>query len=85
MLHFKQLDAGANTSEVGLGEKSEPQGMRSAGTILLVTYCSGPHRGGAARGALRLTKLGRPVKVMAGGITGWIDEGFELAASGSPA
>ncbi len=23
--------------------------------------------------------LGYPVKMMAGGITGWIDEGFELA------
>jgi len=33
---------------------------------------------GAARGALRLAKLGRPVKLMAGGITGWLDEGFEL-------
>lgn len=43
-----------------------------------VTYCAGPHCNGAARGALRLAKLGRPVKIMAGGITGWIDEGFEL-------
>jgi hypothetical protein len=40
---------------------------------------------GAARGALRLAKLGRPVKIMAGGITGWIDEDFELATSASPA
>jgi rhodanese-related sulfurtransferase len=46
---------------------------------LFVTYCAGPHCNGAARGALRLAKLGRPVKVMAGGITGWIDEGFALA------
>jgi hypothetical protein len=28
---------------------------------------------------VRLARLGRPVKLMAGGITGWIDEGFELA------
>jgi rhodanese-related sulfurtransferase len=54
-------------------------------TTLFVTYCAGPHCNGAARGALRLDKLGRPVKIMAGGITGWIDEGFELATSGSPA
>ena len=47
---------------------------------LFVTYCAGPHCNGAARGALRLADLGRPVKIMAGGITGWIDEGFELAA-----
>ncbi len=46
---------------------------------LFVTYCAGPHCNGAARGALRLAKLGRPVKMMAGGITGWVDEGFELA------
>lgn len=46
---------------------------------LFVTYCAGPHCNGAARGALRLAELGRPVKIMAGGITGWIDEGFDLA------
>jgi len=46
---------------------------------LFVTYCAGPHCNGAARGALRLAKLGLPVKIMAGGITGWIDEGFDLA------
>jgi rhodanese-related sulfurtransferase len=46
---------------------------------LFVTYCAGPHCNGAARAALRLAKLGRSVKMMAGGITGWIDEGFELA------
>ncbi len=46
--------------------------------VLFVTYCAGPHCNGAARGALRLAELGRPVKMMAGGITGWIDEGFEL-------
>jgi rhodanese-related sulfurtransferase len=45
---------------------------------LFVTYCAGPHCNGAARGALRLAKLGRPVKIMAGGITGWLDEGFTL-------
>jgi rhodanese-related sulfurtransferase len=48
---------------------------------MFVTYCAGPHCNGAARGALRLAELGRPVKIMAGGITGWIDEGFVLAAS----
>lgn len=45
---------------------------------LFVTYCAGPHCNGAARGALRLAELDRPVKIMAGGITGWLDEGFEL-------
>lgn len=46
---------------------------------LFVVYCAGPHCNGAARGALRLAKLGRPVKLMVGGVTGWLDEGFELA------
>ena len=46
---------------------------------LFVTYCAGPHCNGAARGALRLARLGLPVKIMAGGITGWADEGFKLA------
>lgn len=45
---------------------------------LFVTYCAGPHCNGAARGAIRLAKLGRPVKIMVGGVTGWIDEGFDL-------
>jgi rhodanese-related sulfurtransferase len=49
---------------------------------LFVVSCAGPHCNGAARGALRLAKLGRLVKLMAGGITGWLDEGFELARSG---
>lgn len=46
---------------------------------LFVTYCAGPHCNGAARGAIRLAKLGRRVKIMTGGITGWLDEGFTLA------
>jgi len=45
---------------------------------LFVVHCAGPHCNGAARAALRLAQLGRPVKRMDGGITGWIDEGFEL-------
>jgi rhodanese-related sulfurtransferase len=48
---------------------------------VFVTYCAGPHCNGAARAAIRLAKLGRPVKIMAGGITGWLDEGFALASS----
>jgi len=45
---------------------------------LFVVYCAGPHCNGAHRAAYRLARLGRPVKLMIGGITGWIDEGFEL-------
>ncbi len=47
---------------------------------LFVVYCAGPHCNGAAKGATRLARLGRPVKLMAGGVTGWIDEGFSLTA-----
>ena len=46
---------------------------------LFVVYCAGPHCNGADRGALRLARLGRAVKLMVGGITGWLDEGFVLA------
>jgi len=46
---------------------------------LFVVYCAGPHCNGAHRGAARLARLGYPVKMMIGGVTGWIDEGFELA------
>lgn len=48
---------------------------------LFVVYCAGPHCNGAHRGAERLAKLGRPVKLMIGGITGWLDEGFPLSSA----
>ena len=48
---------------------------------LFVVYCAGPHCNGADRAALRLAKLGRPVKMMLGGVTGWADEGFAFATS----
>jgi len=47
---------------------------------LFVTYCAGPHCNGAARAALRIAQLDFPVKIMAGGITGWLDEGFSLVS-----
>ncbi|NQZ30196.1 MAG: rhodanese-like domain-containing protein [Oceanospirillaceae bacterium] len=45
---------------------------------LIVTYCAGPHCNGATKGAIKLAELGRPCKIMIGGITGWVDEGFNL-------
>ena len=45
---------------------------------LFVAYCSGPHCNGAQRAALRLARLGRPVKIMIGGMSGWREEGFAL-------
>jgi len=46
---------------------------------LFVVYCAGPHCNGADKAAVRLARLGRPVKRMIGGVTGWLDEGFTLA------
>ena len=46
---------------------------------LFVVYCAGPHCNGADKAALRLARLGRPVKKMIGGIEGWKVEGFDLA------
>lgn len=45
---------------------------------LFVVYCAGPHCNGTEKAAIRLARLGRPVKKMIGGITGWLDEGFSL-------
>jgi rhodanese-related sulfurtransferase len=47
---------------------------------LFVVYCAGPHCNGTDKAALRLARLGRRVKVMIGGMTGWSDEGFAVAA-----
>ncbi len=47
-----------------------------------VVYCAGPHCNGADKAALRLARLGRPVRKMIGGVTGWLDEGFELVTAG---
>jgi rhodanese-related sulfurtransferase len=47
---------------------------------VFVVYCAGPHCNGADKAALRLARLGRRVKKMIGGITGWRDEGFDLVA-----
>jgi rhodanese-related sulfurtransferase len=65
------------------GQSANPVPSKLAGfprDTLFVTYCAGPHCNGATRGAIRLAQLGRPVKVMVGGITGWRDEGFELVS-----
>ena len=52
---------------------------------LFVVYCAGPHCNGADRAALKLARLGLPVKIMLGGMTGWEDERFAFAGSSSPA
>lgn len=47
---------------------------------LFVVYCAGPHCNGANKAAIRLATLGRPVKELIGGMTGWADEGFAFAS-----
>ncbi len=51
---------------------------------LFVVYCAGPHCNGANKAALRLARLGRPVKEMIGGANGWLGEGFGFAAGPWP-
>lgn len=51
---------------------------------LFVVYCAGPHCNGADQAALKLAKLGRPVKLMLGGIAGWADEGLPFASGSLP-
>jgi rhodanese-related sulfurtransferase len=48
---------------------------------LFVVYCAGPHCNAADRGAANLARLGRQVKKMIGGKTGWSDEGFSFVSS----
>jgi rhodanese-related sulfurtransferase len=48
---------------------------------LFVVYCAGPHCNGADRGAVAIARLGRRVKKLIGGKTGWLDEGFSLVSS----
>ena len=51
------------------------------GGKMFVVYCAGPHCNGANKAAVRLARLGLPVKMMIGGVTGWIDEGFALTSA----
>jgi rhodanese-related sulfurtransferase len=43
---------------------------------LFVVYCAGPHCNGTEKAAIRLAKLGRPVKKMIGGIKGCLRLSF---------
>ena len=47
-----------------------------------VVYCAGPHCNGADQAAYKIARLGYPVKLMIGGITGWADEGLPFAQAG---
>ncbi len=51
---------------------------------LFVVYCAGPHCNGADKAAFKLAELGRPVKLMIGGLTGWEDENLPFAVGNEP-
>ena len=63
------------------GDLSAERMMAWPHDMLFVVYCAGPHCNGADKAALKLANLGRPVKVMIGGMTGWADEGFPFETS----
>lgn len=60
------------------GKLSEETLTDISADTLIVVYCAGPHCNATEKAAIRLARLGRPVKKMIGGITGWLDEGFTL-------
>lgn len=64
-----------------VGKMTERKMAEWPAETLFVVYCAGPHCNGTDKAALRLATLGRKVKVMIGGITGWADEGFAFARS----
>lgn len=48
---------------------------------LFVVYCAGPHCNGADQAAMKIARLGFPVKIMIGGLIGYQDEGFTIATA----
>lgn len=53
--------------------------------LTFVVYCAGPHCNGADQAAWKIARLGYPVKLMIGGMTGWADEGLPFAGLGDDA
>ncbi len=47
---------------------------------LSLSIAPGPIATAPTRARWRLARLGLPVKMMIGGVTGWLDEGFELTS-----
>ncbi|MFA3789623.1 rhodanese-like domain-containing protein [Aliiglaciecola sp. SL4] len=74
------FDQGHLPNAINLPHKNiKPETVQSyPSDTLFVVYCAGPHCNGADKAALKLAELGRPVKKLIGGITGWLNEGFEL-------
>jgi len=68
----------AGATNIPHSKLSEPALSDIPVDTLIVVYCAGPHCNATEKAAIRLARLGRPVKKMIGGITGWLDEGFAL-------
>jgi rhodanese-related sulfurtransferase len=66
------------------GQMTESKLVEWPADTLFVVYCAGPHCNGADKAALRLAQLGKRVKVMIGGMTGWADEGFSYVSGPEP-
>ncbi len=66
------------------GKMTERRMAEWPAETVFVVYCAGPHCNGADKAALRLAELGRSVKVMIGGVTGWKDEGLEFVRGQVP-
>ncbi len=62
------------------GKMISPYMKKYPDNKVFVVYCAGPHCNGANKAAVRLAGLGLPVKLMIGGVTGWLDEGFSLTS-----
>lgn len=69
------IDGAINIPQKSLNEENL---AKFDADTLFVVYCAGPHCNATEKAALRLARMGRPVKKMIGGVTGWIDEGFSL-------
>ena len=65
-----------------VGKMSDRRMAEWPAETLFVVYCAGPHCNGTDKAAIRLASLGRKVKVMIGGMTGWADEGYEFEGEG---
>ncbi len=73
-------DTGHLPTAINIPHKKITEGfMRRYNTDrTFIVYCAGPHCNGANKAAIKLAKLGIPVKEMIGGVCGWLDEGFKL-------
>lgn len=68
----------AGAVNIPRGQIMQAQLDRFPANTVFVTYSDLPHCNDAVRAAIDLARRGRPVKTMAGGITGWMEEGFPV-------